>query len=98
MAARALRLSGDWPQAGVGCERTLIERKQPPSLISPSCTCRPYRPEISLRDGLEAKDVASASAPRMASCGRRSDTTGENLPLLIAIVVSFLWNLSSDGD
>jgi hypothetical protein len=36
MAARALRLSGDWPQAGVGRERTLIERRQCPGLISPS--------------------------------------------------------------
>src|ERR1700740_686741 len=37
MAARALRLSGDWPQAGIGRERTLIERRQCPGMISPSC-------------------------------------------------------------
>jgi len=37
MAAHALRLSGDWPHAGIGSERTLIDRRQHPGLISPSC-------------------------------------------------------------
>jgi hypothetical protein len=41
MAARALRLSGDWPQAGVGRERSLIERRQCPGLITPSCEAPP---------------------------------------------------------
>ena len=41
MAARALPLSGDWPHAGVGSRRTLIERRQRPGLISPSAAKAP---------------------------------------------------------
>ena len=37
MAVRALRFSGDCPQAGVGSEWPLIKRRQRPGLISPSC-------------------------------------------------------------